>query len=133
MSTIRYTRSVFTYNFWANFSLHFPRKRLQWEKYVIVPCLHVIMITLFLQNKQLSSLFAQKVRINTEQKPPGHPIILLRSNKFNMAAVSVKRSVSNIWGKLPPALFLKQCSDYTSIKKSNFFVFLSSSLTPNLL
>ena len=24
--------------------------------------------------------------------PPGHPIILLKSNKFNMAAVSVKRS-----------------------------------------
>ena len=25
--------------------------------------------------------------------PPGHPIILLKSNKFNMAAESVKRSV----------------------------------------
>ena len=25
--------------------------------------------------------------------PPGHPIILLKSNKFNMAAVSVKRSI----------------------------------------
>ena len=24
--------------------------------------------------------------------PPGHPIILLKANKFNMAAVSVKRS-----------------------------------------
>ena len=25
--------------------------------------------------------------------PPGHPIILLKSNKFNMAAVFVKRSI----------------------------------------
>ena len=25
--------------------------------------------------------------------PPGHPIILLKSNEFNMAAVSVKRSI----------------------------------------
>ena len=25
--------------------------------------------------------------------PPGHPIILLKSDKFNMAAVSVKRSI----------------------------------------
>ena len=25
--------------------------------------------------------------------PPGHPIILLKSNKFNMAAISVKRSI----------------------------------------
>ena len=29
----------------------------------------------------------------TERVPPGHPIILLKSNKFNMAAVSVKRSI----------------------------------------
>ena len=27
--------------------------------------------------------------------PRGHPIILLRSNKFNMAAVSVKRSFTD--------------------------------------
>ena len=25
--------------------------------------------------------------------PPGHPIILLKSNEFNMAALSVKRSI----------------------------------------
>ena len=25
--------------------------------------------------------------------PPGHPITLLKSNEFNMAAVSVKRSI----------------------------------------
>ena len=35
----------------------------------------------------------EKARVNTERVPPGHPIILLKSNKFNMAAVSVKRSI----------------------------------------
>ena len=34
-----------------------------------------------------------KASINTERVLPGHPIILLKSNKFNMAAVSVKRSI----------------------------------------
>ena len=29
----------------------------------------------------------------TQRVPPGHPIILLKSNKFNMAAVSVKWSI----------------------------------------
>ena len=51
----------------------------------------------------LSSLFARKPRVNTERVPPGHPIILLKSIKFNMAAVaavSVKRSIMriNLWG-----------------------------------
>ena len=32
MSTIRYSCSVFTCAFRVNFSLSFPRKRLQWEK-----------------------------------------------------------------------------------------------------
>ena len=27
--------------------------------------------------------------------PPGHPIMLLKSNKFNMAAVSVKRRIDD--------------------------------------
>ena len=38
-------------------------------------------------------------RIYTERVPPRHPIILLKSNKFNMAAVSVKRSIDNIGDK----------------------------------
>ena len=37
------------------------------------------------------SFFSQKARVNNQRVPPGHPIILLKSNKFNMAAVSVKR------------------------------------------
>ena len=42
---------------------------------------------------------AQKARVDTERVywivlvPPGHRIILLKSNKFNMAAVSVKRAI----------------------------------------
>ena len=31
--------------------------------------------------------------VNIERVPSGHPIILLKSNKFNMAAVSLKRSI----------------------------------------
>ena len=52
MSTIRYTRSVFTRAFRANFSLSFHRKRLQWEKKIVVPCLDVIMIAFFSRNIQ---------------------------------------------------------------------------------
>ena len=51
------------------------------------------MIFFFPRNIQYGSLFARKARVNTERELPGHPIILLKSNKFNMAAVSVKRSI----------------------------------------
>ena len=63
------------------------------EKEIIVPCLDVIMIASLPRNIQRSSLFARKVGINTERVPPGHPTILLKSNKLNMATVSVKRSI----------------------------------------
>ena len=33
-------------------------------------------------------------RVNTERVPPGHSIILLKTNKFKMVAVSVKRSIA---------------------------------------
>ena len=62
-------------------------------KKIVVSCLEVIMIAFFPRNIQLSSIFAEKARVNTERVLPGHPIILLKSNKFNMAAVSVKRSI----------------------------------------
>ena len=67
----------------------------------------ILVITFFSRNIQRSSLFARKARVNTERVPPGHPIILLKSNKFNMAAVSVKRSItgSTPWGfSLNPGL-----------------------------
>ena len=47
----------------------------------------------FPRNVQWSSLFARKAHMNTERVPPGHPIILLKSNKFSMAAISVKRFI----------------------------------------
>ena len=50
---------------------------------------------LFTRSIKWSSHFARKARINTEQLPPGHPIILLKSNEFNMAAVWVERSIEN--------------------------------------
>ena len=52
-----------------------------------------IMIAFSPRNIQWSTLFAQKVQVKTERVPPGHLIILLKSNKFNMAAASSKGSV----------------------------------------
>ena len=53
------------------------------------------MITFLPINNHWSSHFAQKACVNTERVPPGHPMILLKSNKLNMAAVSVKRSIGH--------------------------------------
>ena len=58
-----------------------------------MPSLDVITNTFFPRNMRSSSLFARKARVNTERVPPGHPIILVKSDKLNMAAVSVKRSI----------------------------------------
>ena len=46
---------------------------------------------LFPEKYTLKFSFCTKARVNTERVPPRHPIILLKSNKFNMATVSVKR------------------------------------------
>ena len=54
------------------------RKKMEREKKIVVPCL---------------SLFARKAPVKTDGVLAGHPIILLKSIKFNMAAVSVKRSI----------------------------------------
>ena len=42
------------------------------------------------------ALFARKARLNTKRVPPGHSVILLKSSKFNMAAVSVKMSIIHL-------------------------------------
>ena len=55
------------------------------------------MITFFPRNIHWSSLFARKAIVNTERVPLGHPIILHKSKKFNMAAVLVKRSIDWSW------------------------------------
>ena len=76
------------------------------EKKIVVPCLEIkIMIAFFPRNIHLSSFVARKARLNTEQVPPGHPIILRKSNEFNMAAASVKRSINyDRWDDLPRRL-----------------------------
>ena len=51
------------------------------------------MIAFFPRNFKWTSLFTRKARASTERVPPGHLKILLKSNRFNMAAVSVKRSI----------------------------------------
>ena len=58
---------------------------------------------------ELNQKLARKARVNTERvyrilyrielMPPWHPIILLKSNKFNMAAVSVKRPIDFLVSK----------------------------------
>ena len=63
------------------------------KKKIVVPCLAVIIIAFFPRNAQWSSPFSRKARVNTERGPAGHPIILLKSNNFNMTALSVKRSI----------------------------------------
>ena len=76
-----------------------------------MPCLDVIMIAFFPRNIQWSSLFPQKACVNTEQVPPEHPIILLKSNKFNMAAVLVKKGLfkflfTDFHNQFPPLTML---------------------------
>ena len=51
---------------------------------------------------KLKEKFARKARLNTTERvyrivlmPPRHFIILFKSNKFNIAAVSVKRSIDS--------------------------------------
>ena len=70
--------SIYSLPIYARFSdqssLSFPRKRLSWEKKIVVPCLDVIMIAFFPRNIQWSSLFAQKARVKNKRVPPGDTI-----------------------------------------------------------
>ena len=56
---------------------------------------------LFPEKYTLSSLFARKARVHTERVLPGTLIIVLKSSKFSVAAVWVKRSIE-VSGKLTP-------------------------------
>ena len=76
----------------GQFFFEFSQKKIVMRKKIVAPCLGVIMIAFF-PRKNSEVFFAQKACINTERVPPGHPIILLKSNEFNMATVSVKRSI----------------------------------------
>ena len=67
------------------------------DRYYIQTRIFFCHYNLFLGN--LKEKLARKGRVNTERvyrivlMPTGHPIVLLKSNEFNMAAVSVKRSI----------------------------------------
>ena len=74
---------VYSLGIYARFSSQF----VIGEK-IVVPCLNVIMIAFL---KVL--FFAQNSRVNTERVLPRHTIILVKSNTFNMAAVSIKRFI----------------------------------------
>ena len=93
MGTIRYTCSVFTCSFRANFSSSFPRKNCNGKKKNHCAKLGCNNDRLFPEKYTVKFSFARKVRVNAEQVPPGHPIILLKSNKFYMAAMWAKRSI----------------------------------------
>ena len=60
-----------------------------------MPCLDVVIITFLSRNIICSFLFWPKSALEYWPSAPGHLIILLKSNKFNMAAVSVERSTGN--------------------------------------
>ena len=87
-----FTRSVLTRALLGQFLFKFPEKKIVMGKNFVVPRLDVIMIAFFPRNIRWSSLFAWKAHVNTERVPPGHPIILLKSNKFNMTASETRRT-----------------------------------------
>ena len=95
------TRSVFSALFRQkeNFTVYFSGKR-QSLLHPNAPQRSLFPITIFFLGK-LKEKLARKARVYILSEyigscscPPGHPIILLISNKFNMASVSVKKFVT---------------------------------------
>ena len=90
------TRSVFTRAFWAKREL---LRIFFGNKEIIITSKHGTTIFFSHNNLFLGKIGPKSARIYTERvyrivlMPPGHPIILLESNKFIMAAVSVDRSI----------------------------------------
>ena len=63
----------------------------------LVPCMFGCNYDrLFPKKYTVKFSFCPKARVNTERVPPGHSIILLKSNKLYMAAVSVKRYITKL-------------------------------------
>ena len=94
------TRSVFTHAFGAKRELYCI---LLGKKAIIITSKQGTTIFFSHYNLfpgKLKEKLARKARVNTGRvyrivlMPPGHPIILLKSKQFNMAAVSVKRSIN---------------------------------------
>ena len=71
-----YSLSIYA-RFSGQFFLKFSYKKIVIRKKIVVPCLDVTMIAFFPKNIQRSSIFARKAHVNTEQVPPGHPVILV--------------------------------------------------------
>ena len=86
----QYLRALFGQK--ENFTAYFSGKR----RSLLHPNTHNdLFVPLGIRKEKL----ARKARVNSERvyrillMPLGHPIILLKCNKFNMAAVSIKRSI----------------------------------------
>ena len=73
MSTSQYTRSVCTRAFGAIFSLSFPRKRLQWEKKIVVPCLDVIRLPFSSEMYSEVVFLPEKRALILSECPLGNP------------------------------------------------------------
>ena len=58
-----------------------------------MPSLDEITNTFFPEKYALKFSFCPKSACKYRAVPPGHPIVLVKSDKLNMAAVSVKRSI----------------------------------------
>ena len=87
-----------------------------------MPCLDVIMIAFLPRNIHESSLLARKERVNVERVPTGHLIILLKSNKFDVTAVSEKRSIILLLYPMPlyRSISNSSCSVTSSIFANNY-------------
>ena len=109
---IRYTRNSIYARCLGQFFFKFS-----WEETSMCRVCMLKMIAFFPRNILWSSLFVRKARVDTERVPPGHPIILLNFNKFNTAAVSVKRSISSVKRQIrlttvePPLRDHPKCED----------------------
>jgi len=94
------TRSVFTRAFRAKRELHCI---FLGKKAIIITSKHSTTIFFSHYNLfpgKLKEKLVRKARVNTEREyrivlmPTGYPIILLKSNKFNMVTVSVEMSIT---------------------------------------
>ena len=95
MSTISHTRISIYARFSGQFFFKFSYKKIVMRKKDRCAVFGCNKDRLFPEKYTLKFSFCPKSARKYWASAPGHPIILLKSNKFNMAAVSVKRSIIN--------------------------------------